>query len=533
MRRHILGLLRDKRDKHVEACVLLCVIVSAFPVFATMTSAQSDTSGAQIPRLHTEGKLIKDNQGNVLTLHGVDFSGYESYPYDAYLFNHTEQDYQNIANWGFNVVRLPIAWQWIERIPNVYNDSYFTNFVDNDMQWANKYGIYIVLSFHQYGWSSYFTNVRQGATGLPTWMVSGYENSQAGITQCVNDFWQGKGPNGTDATVDNPSMQDRMVSAWKYIANRYKDKSNILGYDLFNEPPRPSFGTIDDAGNLLYPFYDRLIDNISTVDNSHIFVYEPIFGKWDLAPSLLDRPNVMFSFHLYTAYYTETANGYSGDISILQNQIKGYMNLPESNPSKNWSIPIFMGEFNAVPNYPNGDSWVSDLVDVCNDYNINWAVWDYQITKTYVPGSWSIIYPDKTEITGKLNGLDKPYPKSSSTPPAEFSFSRDTGLFEVTFNGSGNIETEIYVPYRYYSNVFPVNCTSNQWTRNWDEQSRTLTVNVSIQGTTQITIQGQPIPSVAEYSIPRNVAIIGSLTVVLVTAVTAVFWVRRKRRKNT
>lgn len=447
-------------------------------------------TNAQLPWLHVDGKWIKDSQGNVMNLHGVNFEGYEWSKFDAIRFNHKEEDYQKISEWGFNVVRLPIAWHHIEPTEGYYNESYFTNFVDRDIQWAKEFGIYILLDFQKFGWSPYFTNVQPYGNGLPIWMVSGYPNSQQGLNQLIDDFWLGKAPNGTVATTENPSMQDRMITVWKYIANRYKGETSILGYDLFNEPSQGTFG-IDTSADYLYPFYERLIDGIKTVDANHIFVYEPLSGRWDYGPRLLNRSNTIFSAHVYPGYNDATKGEYSGDITILNNQLLGYLNLPASNPSKDWNIPILMGEFgpSSSPLYGNDILWVNDMADVLNEYGISWIYWNYGLSSGNV---YSIVNPDRTEVTDKADALDKAYPRLSSIPPTEFSFDRDTKLFEVVFNGVGDVETEVYVPSRYYPSSFSVNCNSSQWTKSWDEQNRTLTVNASLNSTIQITINLGP-----------------------------------------
>ncbi|MFH1474203.1 MAG: cellulase family glycosylhydrolase [Candidatus Aenigmatarchaeota archaeon] len=436
--------------------------------------------------LHTDGKYIKDSQGNVVILHGINFIGYQVTQPEPGYYNHIEADYQKIASWGFNVVRLPISWQHFEPTEGNFNESYFTNFIDKDIEWAQKHGIYIIIGFMQWRWSPYFTYT-DGGYGFPSWLFDGYPNSEQGKQQSQDDFWLGKGPNGTEATPENPSMQNRMIQAWKYIVERYKNNPTVLAYDLFNEPPPGTLGASTTA-NYLYPFYERIIDNITIIDRNHIFMYEPPVGRWDFAPRLLNRQNIIFSTHTYPGYYSATKPplGYSGDITVLKNQFNGYLDLPLSNPSKSWNIPILLGEFgpSTFPIYPNRILWVNDMADVCNEYNIHWIYWDYGLN----PGNkWSIINPDRTEIKEKADALDKPYPRVNSIPPSEYSFDRNTKHFKVIFDDTGSVETKIYVPYRYYPD-FAVNSNSSSWSDSWNESSRILTVLADLEGPIEITI---------------------------------------------
>jgi CHASE1-domain containing sensor protein len=65
-------------------------------------------------------------------------------------------------------------------------------------------------------------------------------------------------------------------------------------------------------------------------------------------------------------------------------------------------------------------------------------------------------------------------------------------LFEVVYNGVGMVQTQIYVPNRYYPDSFSVDSNSSQWTKSWDESSRILTVNASLQSKVKITINPGP-----------------------------------------
>jgi len=129
-------------------------------------------------------------------------------------------------------------------------------------------------------------------------MVSGYEDSAKGVSQSIADFWLGKGPNGTEASVENPSMQDRLIAVWKYIVKyivqRYANESGIAGYDLFNEPAYASFFmegglTPSQTATYLYSFYNRLIDGIRTVDPYHVLFYEPVGRYGTDSAQLLDN----------------------------------------------------------------------------------------------------------------------------------------------------------------------------------------------------------------------------------------------------
>jgi endoglycosylceramidase len=314
--------------------------------------------------LRTNGKWIVDGKGNIIILRGANFLGYGWGNWKS----HTLEDYERMKSWGFNVVRLPIGWNYIEPEPGVYNESYLA-IIDRDISWAKQAGLYIVLDMHQWRWSSYFTFSAGKRNGMPVWLVSGYNNSADGMAQAITDFWLGKAPNGTEPSEGNPSMQNRFIAMWKYVAIRYANEATIVAYDLFNEPPRGEILPAPEIAGYLYSFYDRLISEIRKVDKNHIIIYEPMPGKAGVrVAQLLNFSNIVFSFHFYD--FSET---YSGNVTDLENAFLTYhWELPSEKPIKDWGIPIWIGEFGS-----SSEMWARDTVKIFEKYKVGWAWWGY------------------------------------------------------------------------------------------------------------------------------------------------------------
>jgi endoglycosylceramidase len=362
---------KTKNSRNMLKSILLSILLIGTSIGAIISVSLGYTSCSQtissfgtivqssgLGYLHTNGKWIVDSNGNNVTLCGAGFMGYEFGAWDT----HIEEDYATMASLGFNVVRLPIAWSFIEPQPGVYDDFYFSSYVDRDIAWAKEYGIYIILDMHQYDWSPYFSH----GNGLPSWAVSAYPNNASGMSQAEADFLLGKGPNGTTASAGNPSLQSRLITVWEYVANRYANESTIAGYDLFNEPEA---GTLSksNAANYLYSFYINLISQIRTIDTNHILFYEPVGGYDTSTAQLINQPNVAFTLHFY-----DLNSNYSGNITDLLNDWNWKYNFV-----KNWNIPIWIGEFNADPTVQNGLQWINDTVSIFNSAQIGGAWWTY------------------------------------------------------------------------------------------------------------------------------------------------------------
>jgi len=341
--------------------------------------------------LHVDGKWIKDIDGNVVILRGAGFTGYEWGS-----SKHTEDDYARMASWGFTAVRLPIAWSYIEPQPETYDFSYFDNYLDKDISWAKKYGLYIILDMHQWVWSPYFSWWGGCGNGFPYWTVNAYPNTFEGVGRAITDFWLDKGPNGTEPYPTNPSLQDRFINMWKIVVDRYRNEPHVL-YELFNEPYRGDYyypeGGLDvwETAKHLFPFYERLISSIRQIDPNHIIVYEPVSGWHVSSAQKLDTPNLVFSFHCYDYAYS-----YDGNSVALENSFYDkFMSKPDSDPIMNWNVPILLGEFGTGLEYPNPGLWTKDMTEICAKYQLHWTWWNYFKSDA---GS-SLLYENGTEKT--------------------------------------------------------------------------------------------------------------------------------------
>lgn len=59
-----------------------------------------------------------------------------------------DEDIQNLADWGFNFVRLGVMWEAVERTEGVYDDVYLSEMVALVNKLGEK-GIYTLIDMHQ------------------------------------------------------------------------------------------------------------------------------------------------------------------------------------------------------------------------------------------------------------------------------------------------------------------------------------------------------------------------------------------------
>lgn len=377
-------------------CSLALIVSTIVP---TISAAQTVNS----PQLMTNGTQIVLGDGTMVILRGVDLSGYEYVP--PIQWSHYESDYATIASWGFNVVRLPISWENLEPQAGVYSDSYLQK-VDQDVAWAEQYGIYIVLDMHQYCWSSQFTSCDgQWSAGIPKWGVSGYPDNNSGMQLMIHDFFSGLGPNGTPPSPSNPSMQQRFFAAWKHVASRYRNETAIAGYDVLNEPS-VGYNNVDSTftSTILPSFYTNAIDAVRTVDSYHICFWEP---PTDIA---IQRANVAYAPHYPGGW------GMYGGTSALTASMMQIISL-----SHKWNVPVFIGEWGMRADAPGVVQYINDSLYLYDTYSIGAAWWDY--SKTTWP--MSLFNPDGTPRSPLLENLVRPFARQVSSP----------AILSTTYNG--------------------------------------------------------------------------------------------------
>jgi endoglycosylceramidase len=92
------------------------------------------------------------------------------------------------------------------------------------------------------------------------------------VASAFEHFWQ-----------NTNGLQDKFMDFWKVVATKFANNSNVLGYDIFNEPFTAN--TYKDSSlfydqnkfdrTVLHQFYMRAHEVIRTVDPDHFIFFEP------------------------------------------------------------------------------------------------------------------------------------------------------------------------------------------------------------------------------------------------------------------
>jgi endoglucanase len=270
--------------------------------------------------------------------------------------NITEQDFRVLASWKANHIRWQLLWGGFPHgqadkgdIPayEVWLESALTH-VDSMLPVCRELGIKILLDLH-----------------TP--------------------------PGGRDQKNQWPlfygkQFQDAFLSVWEKMANRYKNESQIMGYDLVNEPDDR------DLAPGLMNWRDLAIaavQRIRAIDTQHPIIVEasPVSGPETL-PKFEPLPfdNIIYSFHMYEPYQFVFQNVFNNVTPIFYpGIIAGQMWNKEQlratlQPNVDWqkahNVQIHIGEFSAIRWAP-GNSTCNYLNDVIDLFEENGWNWDY------------------------------------------------------------------------------------------------------------------------------------------------------------
>jgi len=432
------------------------------------TLASGPPSGASA--LSATGTWLTNSAGQVVIMHGFN-EVIKVAPYEPSAVGFSDDDAAFLAANGFNAVRLGVDWAGVEPEPGVFDDSYLAS-LQQTMQTLQDHGIYVILDMHQDDYSSAF-----GGEGAPAWATeTGGLSNPTNTSFQLNYFLNPAENHAWDAfwsNADAPNgvgLEDDYAQMWEHVANYFKGDSDVVGYEIMNEPWPGSLWpdsftdpTAFGEGDLT-PFYNQVDSAIRAVDPSTPVYFEPtIFGSEGLPLGLgtVNDPNTVFSFHDYCVPgLPDSVCGPFVDLSA--NTATAYANSQD--------IPALMTEFGSTYN------GLTDELQTANQHMIGWTEWTYSDPGTTSGGSGAALVTDPSQpLTGdnvdaaRLATLAQPYPQEISGTPGSYSF--ENGVFQFSYttaevNGSGDFpagsQTTISVPSVEFPDGYTVSVTGGE-----------------------------------------------------------------------
>jgi len=183
---------------------------------------------------------------------GVNFSGwFETDSAQGINFSkYIEQDFADVKKMGADVIRLPVKMHSMAgNAPDYKLDPLLLRLLDMAVNWAEKYGLYIIIDNHSF--------------------------------------------HPVNRTADD--VDKILLPVWMQIAQRYKDRSDYIVYEILNEPHGISDRRWGEVQGMA-------IDAIRKIDQKHAIIVGGTdfnsIGKLSALPRYSD-PNLIYTFHFY------------------------------------------------------------------------------------------------------------------------------------------------------------------------------------------------------------------------------------------
>ena len=301
--------------------------------------------------LHVVGKEVFGNDGKKIILKGMGLGGWlvpEGYMlgtwgsptsirnrivdligedstkvfYEKFEKNYVaENDISQLAEWGFNSVRLPFHYKTLSPSYRSYNEEGFA-VIDSVIDWCARNEIYLILDMHVAPGSQSGDENADGDEGAKLW--------------------------------DSKENQDWAVDIWGEIAKRYATERWIGGYDLLNEP------VLFNGGRQVRDLQRQMRNRIRKYDLNHtLFVNGNMWSRAfeGLGPALDE--NMIWAFHYYSWMVFNRVN---------QNTIQYLINFRNLT-----NRPLWLGEAGE-----NSNEWFMEVTNLMEKNDIGWAWWNYK-----------------------------------------------------------------------------------------------------------------------------------------------------------
>ncbi len=177
------------------------------------------------------------------------FSSVATLPFKLY----TREDFENIKSLGCDHVRVPVEFfDGTGPAPGYTLDPLLFFLLDQVIDWAEALGLYIIIDNHSW-----------------------------------------------DPLVDtDPEIEDQLLAVWRQVADRYKNRSHLICYEILNEP----HGISDSVWHAIQ---QKTIDAIRQFDDIHTIIVGP--ANWNHYDNLSLMPqftggNLIYTFHFYDPY---------------------------------------------------------------------------------------------------------------------------------------------------------------------------------------------------------------------------------------
>lgn len=285
---------------------------------------------------------------------GINLGGWLSQcDYSEERLNHfiTEPDFEKIASWGLDHVRIPVDYNVLENEDGSYNESGITR-IETALGFAKKYGLNAVIDLHKTAGFSF--DAGEMETGF----------------------------------FENEKYQERFYRLWEELSKHFGKYSDYVAFELLNEVTEQHF--ID------------VWNRVSRECIKRIRAYAPdtliLLGSyWNNSPEAvkdLDKPyddKVIYNFHCYSPveythqgapwvdFIDQDARYHFEDMEITPEYFEGLF-AEAMEKAKDNGTSLYCGEYGVIDRATPEDAlkWFKVINSVFEKYGIARAAWSYK-----------------------------------------------------------------------------------------------------------------------------------------------------------
>ena len=187
------------------------------------------------------------------------------------------QDFEDMKSMGVEIVRVPIHFEaFSSRDPDFVVDEKLWKIIDEAVGWCTELKLYMIIDMH-------------------------------------NDC------NG--ATKTRPDVEVMLNKIWPQIAERYKNSSEYILYEIHNEPHFKS-GNLNADIAKWGKIQGRILKLIRTIDTKHTVIVGA--ENWNNIEALLKLPdyedgNIIYNFHDYSPFFFTHQGAAWTDLKNIKN----------------------------------------------------------------------------------------------------------------------------------------------------------------------------------------------------------------------
>jgi endoglucanase len=259
-----------------------------------------------------------------------------------------DEDAALLAELGVNCVRLPVNQRHFERDDRPFEllEEGFLR-LDRAIATLAAHGMWSVIDLHA-------------------------------VPGCQNQHWHSDNATHVAAFWQHRHFQDRVVGLWRALAERYRGNAWVAGYNLLNEPG-------DASGEVVGPFYDRLVAAVRELDGDHILFVDGNTYSTDFSVFGEPYENAIYACHDYGRPGMSFGGPYPGltqgvwvDRDVLEETF-----LARTRFQRETGTPVWVGEFGPVyTGDPERDEQryqvLSDQLDIYDRHGAGWSIWTYK-----------------------------------------------------------------------------------------------------------------------------------------------------------